>query len=88
MGENGAGKTTLVKHFNRLLNPTKGKIFIDGKDISGVSTATLSKKIGIVFQNPNNQLFCETVEKEIEFGLRNFGFSEREIKKRINPKQG
>jgi len=84
MGENGAGKTTLVKHFNRLLDPTKGKIIIHGKDISQFSTALLSRKIGIVFQNPNNQLFCETVEKEIKFGLRNFGFSEREIKERTN----
>ena len=84
MGENGAGKTTLVKHFNRLLNPTKGKIIIDGRDISEFSTATLSKKIGIVFQNPNNQLFSETVEKEIEFGLKNFGFSKKEIKERVD----
>ena len=84
MGENGAGKTTLVKHFNRLLDPTKGKIIIDEKDISEFSTAALSKKIGIVFQNPNNQLFCETVEKEIEFGPRNFGFSRIEIKKRVD----
>jgi energy-coupling factor transport system ATP-binding protein len=84
MGENGAGKTTLIQHFNKLLIPSRGKVFVDGEDISKYSVASLSKKIGFVFQNSNNQLFSENVEKEIEFGLRNFRFKEATIKKRVN----
>ena len=74
MGENGAGKTTLVKHLNKLLNPTKGKVLIDNEDLEKHSVASISRKVGFVFQNPNNQLFCRTVEEEIKFGLKNFGF--------------
>jgi energy-coupling factor transport system ATP-binding protein len=83
MGENGAGKTTLIKHFNGLLKPTSGKVLVDGIDTRNTSTAILSKKVGIVFQNPDHQLFSETVEDEIAFSLRNFGFSEEIIKKRV-----
>jgi energy-coupling factor transport system ATP-binding protein len=82
MGQNGAGKTTLVKHFNGLLKPTKGHVFIDGVDTTKVSVATLSRDVGFVFQNPDNQLFSETVEEEIAFALRNFGFSGEVIEKR------
>ncbi len=83
MGQNGAGKTTLVKHFNGLLRPTKGKVLIDGIDTTKTSVATLSRNVGFVFQNPDNQLFSETVEEEIAFALRNFGFSQEVIEKRI-----
>jgi energy-coupling factor transport system ATP-binding protein len=83
MGENGAGKTTLVKHFNGLLKPTKGKVLIDGIETTKVSVATLARKVGFVFQNPDHQLFCETVEEEVAFALRNFGFSEDVIEKRV-----
>ncbi len=83
MGENGAGKTTLVKHFNGLLKPTRGKVLIDGVETTKVSVATLARKVGFVFQNPDHQLFCETVEEEIAFALRNFGFSEDVIEKRV-----
>lgn len=83
MGQNGAGKTTLVKQFNGLLKPTKGQVFVDGIDTKKVSVATLSRNVGFVFQNPDNQLFSETVEAEIAFALRNFNFSEETIEKRI-----
>ncbi len=83
MGENGAGKTTLVKHFNGLLKPTNGSVLIDGVDTKKVSVATLSKNVGFVFQNPDNQLFSETVEEEIAFALKNFGFKEEVTKKRV-----
>jgi len=83
MGENGAGKTTLVKHLNKLLSPTKGKVIIDNEDLAKHSVASISRKVGFVFQNPSNQLFCRTVEEEIEFGLKNFGFKQKEIKKTV-----
>ena len=83
MGQNGAGKTTLVKHFNGLLKPTKGTVTVDGVDTREESVAKLSRKVGFVFQNPDNQLFCETVEEEVAFALRNFGFEEEVIKKRV-----
>lgn len=83
MGENGAGKTTLVKHFNGLLKPTKGSVFVDGVDTTKVSVATLARKVGFVFQNPDHQLFSETVEEEISFALKNFGFKEETIKRRV-----
>lgn len=84
MGENGAGKTTLVKHFNGLLRPLSGHIVVDGEDISGLSVAALSRKVGLVFQNPDDQLFSENVEEEISFALRNFGFQADAIEKRVD----
>lgn len=83
MGQNGAGKTTLVKHFNGLLKPTKGQVIVDGVDAAKVSVATLARNVGFVFQNPDHQLFSETVEQEIAFALRNFGFKEDVIENRV-----
>ncbi len=83
MGENGAGKTTLVKQFNGLLKPGEGDVYVDGRNTRDLSVAELSKDVGLVFQNADHQLFCETVEDEIAFGLRNFGFSNRVNKKRV-----
>ncbi len=83
MGQNGAGKTTLIKHFNGLLKPTSGEVLVDGVNTRKVSVATLARNVGFVFQNPDHQLFCETVEDEVAFALRNFGFKERTIKKRM-----
>jgi energy-coupling factor transport system ATP-binding protein len=84
MGQNGAGKTTLVKHFNGLLKPTKGEVLVDGISTFDVSVAKLSRSVGFVFQNPDHQLFSETVEDEISFALRNFGFEEIVIKKQVD----
>ncbi len=84
MGQNGAGKTTLVKHFNGLLKPTKGEIVVDGVSTREVSVAQLARKVGFVFQNPDHQLFCETVEEEVAFALRNFDFEENAMKKRVD----
>ena len=83
MGQNGAGKTTLVKQFNGLLKPTKGTVLVDDIDTTKVSVATLARNVGFVFQNPDHQLFSESVEEEIAFALRNFGFKETVIKKRV-----
>jgi energy-coupling factor transport system ATP-binding protein len=84
MGENGAGKTTLIKHFNGLLKPAKGHVTVDSKDTRTVSVASLSKLVGIVFQNPDHQLFSETVRSEVAFALRNFGFDEETVERRVN----
>jgi energy-coupling factor transport system ATP-binding protein len=82
MGQNGAGKTTLVKHFNGLLKPSEGTVRVDGVDTTKTSVADLSRNTGFVFQNPDHQLFSETVEDEISFALKNFGFDEDTIEKR------
>jgi len=83
MGQNGAGKTTLVKHFNGLLKPSKGDVIVDGVTTRETSVAKLARNVGFVFQNPDHQLFCESVEEEIAFGLRNFGFEEALTKRRV-----
>lgn len=84
MGQNGAGKTTLVKHFIGLLKPTKGRVLVDGVDTRSISVAQLARKVGFVFQNPDHQLFSETVEEEIAFALKNFGFDEKTIRERVD----
>jgi len=83
MGQNGAGKTTLVKQFNGLLKPTKGEVLVDNVSTRDISVAKLARKVGFVFQNPDHQLFSETVEEEIAFALRNFGFDEATVEKRV-----
>jgi len=83
MGQNGAGKTTLVKHFNGLLKPTRGVVRVDGVETKKTSIAALARNVGFVFQNPDHQLFSETVEEEIAFALKNFGFEEDVIQNRI-----
>jgi energy-coupling factor transport system ATP-binding protein len=83
MGQNGAGKTTLVKHFNGLLKPTSGKVLIDGVETTKTSVAALAKSVGFVFQNPDHQLFSESVDEEIAFALKNFGYKPDVIEQRI-----
>lgn len=83
MGQNGAGKTTFIKHFNGLLKPESGIVRVDGEETVKTSVAALARNVGFVFQNPDNQLFSETVEEEIGFALKNFGFDKETIEKRI-----
>jgi energy-coupling factor transport system ATP-binding protein len=73
VGENGSGKTTLVKHFNALLCPTSGDVFIRNKNTRQCSITELSAHVGLVFQNPDHMFFADTVREEIEFGLKNIG---------------
>jgi energy-coupling factor transport system ATP-binding protein len=83
MGQNGAGKTTLVKHFNGLLKPSQGTVRVDSVETTKTSVAALARNAGFVFQNPDHQLFSETVEEEVAFALKNFGFETEVIEQRI-----
>ncbi|MDP4109430.1 MAG: ATP-binding cassette domain-containing protein [Bacillota bacterium] len=83
VGQNGSGKTTLSKHFNGLLRPTSGKILINGTDVATKKTGELASLVGYVFQNPNYQLFSNTVKDEIEFGLKNMNLKAEEIRERL-----
>ena len=85
IGHTGSGKSTLIQHFNGLLKPTSGKIFIDGEDI-WQDEKNINKfrfKVGLVFQYPEYQLFEETVRKDISFGPKNMGLSEEEVNQRV-----
>ena len=84
IGKNGSVKTTLVKHFNGLLKPTKGKVFVKGKDTQNLRVQELSRSVGYVFQNPNHQLFAKTVKEELEFGPTNLGLEPEEVEERVN----
>lgn len=79
IGQNGSGKTTLIKHFNGLLKPTSGRVLVRGQETTNLRTAELAKSIGYVFQNPDHQIFAETVRDEIAFGPKNLGFTEERI---------
>ena len=83
MGENGAGKTTLAKHLNGLLKPTTGTVSVDGEDTRKTSVARLSRKVGLVFQNPDHLLFSETVVDEVAFALKNFGYAPDVIARQV-----
>lgn len=83
IGQNGSGKTTLTKLFNGLLKPTSGTVVVNGVDTSGHTVQQMAAHVGYVFQNPNHQLFARSVEAELEFGPRNIGVPEEEIKERV-----
>lgn len=83
IGATGSGKSTLIQHFNGLLKSASGKVIIDGVDISDKKLKELCRKVGIVFQYPEHQLFEETVFKDIGFGLHKQGLDNEEINKRV-----
>lgn len=84
LGENGAGKTTLIKHINGLLKPQHGNVIVSGINTKETTVASLARHVGLVFQNPDHQLFAETVEKELMFALINFNFPKEEIANRVD----
>lgn len=85
IGHTGSGKSTLVQHLNGLLKPSSGRILIDGRDLADKATdkRAVRRKVGLVFQYPENQLFEETVAKDIAFGPKNLGLDEQEIDRRV-----
>lgn len=85
IGHTGSGKSTLIQHFNGLIRPTSGKIYLDGTDIWADKTniRQVRFQVGLVFQYPEYQIFEDTVYKDIAFGPRNMGLSEAEIRERV-----
>jgi len=85
LGHTGSGKTTLIQHLNGLVKATEGRIVVDGLDLTekGVSLLEVRKKVGLVFQYPEYQLFEETVAKDIAFGPKNMGLSADEMDRRV-----
>ncbi|MCT8976478.1 energy-coupling factor transporter ATPase [Clostridium sp. CX1] len=85
IGHTGSGKSTLIQHINGLLKPNSGKIIIEDVDITEkkINLSSIRKKVGLVFQYPEYQLFEETIEKDIAFGPKNLGLSDDEINKRV-----
>ena len=85
VGHTGSGKSTLVQHLNGLLKPTEGQVLVDGEDMfgEGVDKRRIRQKVGLVFQYPEDQLFEETVAKDIAFGPKNQGLSPEEIDRRV-----
>ena len=75
VGQNGSGKTTLVRHLNGLLRPTEGRVLLDGVDVRRSSVAQLARSVGLVFQDPDRQIFAGSVRGEVEFGPRNLGLA-------------
>lgn len=90
IGHTGSGKSTLVQHFNGLLAPTGGHVYVDGVDIytSKETTRQARFKVGLVFQYPEYQLFEETIYKDIAFGPKNMGLSDEEIDRRVKKAAG
>ena len=85
LGKNGAGKSTLFLHFNGIYKADEGKIFIEGEELKHDKKSLIKfrQKIGIVFQNPDDQLFAPTVEEDVAFGPLNLGLSQEETQKRV-----
>jgi energy-coupling factor transport system ATP-binding protein len=79
VGQNGAGKTTLVKHLNGLLQPTRGEVVVGDWNTRGYPVSKLARRVGYVFQNPDEQLFCRTVGEEVAFGPRNLGYPRQQV---------
>ena len=89
LGHNGSGKSTLAKLINMILYPTEGKIYIDGKDITDEGMTDddayeIRRRVGMVFQNPDNQLVATIVEEDVAFGPENLGIEPSEIRKRVD----
>ena len=83
LGPNGSGKTTLFRHFNGLITPSRGEVLVFGKKISKTNIDNVRKRVGLVFQDPDSQLFAPTVFDDIAFGPKNIGLESGEIQQRV-----
>lgn len=83
LGQNGSGKTTLVKHFNGLLHPTEGSVRVEGEEVEKQGMLKLGQRVGYVFQNPDHQIFSDTVFDEVAFGPKLRDLGEEEVKERV-----
>ena len=88
LGANGSGKTTLLTVMDGLSKGYSGTVMLDGADITSLSPKQIYRKMGLVFQNPDNQLFASTVYEDVAFGPRNMGFTEAEVSTRVNAALG
>ena len=85
LGHNGSGKSTFAKHCNALLTPTQGKLWVDGLDTSDPDNLlAIRGTVGMVFQNPDNQIVASVVEEDVAFGPENMGIPPKEIRKRVD----
>ena len=85
LGHNGCGKSTLAKHFNAMLLPTSGKVFVDGMDTAEEALKyEIRRRVGLVLQNPDNQLVASIVEEDVAFGPENLGVPPKEIRRRVD----
>lgn len=85
IGTNGSGKSTLAKHFNALLKPTEGKIFVENLDTADEKNLwEIRAKVGMVFQNPDNEIVAAIVEDDVAFGLENLGIEPEKIRERVD----
>ncbi len=84
IGANGAGKSTLFKHFNGILKPTGGEILVKGEPISKKNILDVRRTVGVVFQDPDDQIFAPTVKQDVAFGPMNLGLSPEETEKRVH----
>jgi energy-coupling factor transport system ATP-binding protein len=80
IGQNGSGKSTLVRHLNGLLRPTQGRVLLDGVDAASLRVAELAAVVGLVFQDPDRQIFAGSVRAEVEFGPRNAGLADEALR--------
>ena len=84
LGHNGSGKSTLAKHFNALLYPTEGEVFVDGMNTEDDNNIwNIRQEAGMVFQNPDNQIIGQVVEEDVGFGPENMGVPTNEIWERV-----
>ncbi|MBQ9472138.1 MAG: energy-coupling factor transporter ATPase [Ruminococcus sp.] len=85
LGHNGSGKSTVAKHLNAMLTPTSGKVYIDGMDTSDEKlTYDIRRRVGLVLQNPDNQIVASIVEEDVAFGPENLGIPSDEIRRRVD----
>jgi cobalt/nickel transport system ATP-binding protein len=83
IGPSGAGKTTLMLHLNGILRPTSGRVEIDGREVVPAALPLIRSWVGLVFQDPDDQLFTPTVGEDVAFGPRNMGLDESEVRRRV-----